>query len=145
MKIKILIKNKELTKYDLNRKHYNDAGIDVYALKNIELKAFETIRIPLGFGIELPDGYMGLVLPRSSLATKGIISHSAPIDSGYNGEIHAIFTATSLIDGQSSYQIKKGDRVAQLVIQPIVLSDLILESNWEFKERNQGAFGSTGK
>lgn len=145
MKIRMLIKNKNVTNYDLGRKHYNDAGIDVYALEDIELKVFETIKVPLGFGIELPDGYMGLVLPRSSLAAKGIISHSAPIDSGYNGEIHAVLTATTLIDGLRSYQIKKGDRIAQLVIQPIVLSDLILESNWEFNERNNGAFGSTGK
>lgn len=120
------------------RAFYNDAGLDVRSMKEILLGPGQTEKIPLGFGIDLPDGLMGVIHPRSSMAAKGLMSHNAPIDSGYKGEIHAIVTNVS----NDAIKISKGDRIAQLVISPIILADFV-ESFGE--ERGEGSFGSTGK
>lgn len=119
------------------RAHYNDAGNDVRSMIDHILKPGETMKIPLGFGIDLPDGNKGIIHPRSSVASKGLLVHNAPIDSGYKGEIHAIVTNVS----NDLYEINKGDRIAQLVISPIVLVDLV--SNFGDERGNDG-FGSTG-
>lgn len=120
------------------RAHYNDAGADVYSTKRINLRAGETRKIPLGFGLELPDGYMAIMMPRSGHASDGIISQVAPADSGYKGELHAILTNTGNTD---TLRIEKGDRIAQLVIVPIILPEFVEELG---NERGVGNFGSTG-
>ena len=120
------------------RKHYNDAGADVYCQNDYTLQPNQTIAIPLGFGLEIPDGHAGFIYPRSSLAKAGIICQLPPIDSGYRGEIHAIVTNTS----PYPYSICKNDRIGQLVILPIVLSTFVTSHD---TERLDNAFGSTGK
>lgn len=120
------------------RKHYNDAGADIYSPQDVYLAPAQSVKIPLGFGVHIPDGYMGLIYPRSSMAEKVLEVPLPPIDSGYCGEIHAIVTNHS----KDKWAIKKGDRIGQLVIQPIVLADFV-ETLGE--ERGQGAFGSTGQ
>ena len=120
------------------RAHYNDAGADVYALDHIEIAPHETVKLPLGFGMKLPDGFMCCVYPRSGLTSKGIISHIPPIDSGYTGEIHCIITNTT----DQKYEIKKDDKIAQLVVIPIILSEFT-ETLGE--ERGDNGFGSTDK
>lgn len=119
------------------RAHYNDAGNDVRSMVTTILSPNETMKIPLGFGIDLPDGFMGIIHPRSSMALKGLLLHNAPVDSGYKGEIHAIVTNTS----NSLFVIEKGDRIAQLVVSPIVLVDLVENFG---SERSSDGFGSTG-
>lgn len=123
------------------RAHYNDAGADVYACPHtnskVKIWANSSIKIPLGFGLEIPDGYMGLVFPRSGLSSKGITCELPPIDSGYRGEIHAIMTNNTNTD----YWIEKGERIGQLVILPVVLAEYVTELG---EERDLGAFGSTG-
>ena len=74
------------------RPHENDAGADVYTPFDCTLNPGDIIKIPLGFGIEIPDGFAGYVFPRSSLAVKGLVCELPPIDSGYRGEIHAIIS-----------------------------------------------------
>lgn len=120
------------------RAHYNDAGADVYSLDNYILEPGETIKIPLGFGIKLPDGFMCNVYPRSGLTSKGIVSHIPPIDSGYTGEIHAIITNTT----NKEYIIYKNDKIAQLVVVPIILCEFT-ETLGE--SRGANGFGSTDK
>jgi len=134
MKIKIIEFDNYITPC---RKHYNDAGADVYSTVDVTLAPLETIKIPLGFGLELPDNLMGCIYPRSSLAAKGLISHIPPVDSGYRGQIHAIMTNIS----NNSITINKGDRIAQLIITPVYIADFVTELG---DERNEGAFGSTG-
>lgn len=124
------------------RVHYNDAGADVFALDEIILPAHSAVKIPLGFGLRIPDGYMFCNYPKSGMASKGIISNIPPIDSGYTGEIHAILTNIS----KDNYIIEKGDKVAQLVMTPVLLPEFIPEENMENKDaRGTGGFGSTGK
>ena len=120
------------------RAHYNDAGADVSSTINAHLSPGQTIKIPLGFGIELPDGFMAINLPRSGLSSQGIISQIPPIDSGYRGEIHAIITNTH---PANSFKIHEGDRIAQLTIIPVVLADYVSDLG---DERTSAGFGSTG-
>ncbi len=121
------------------RAYYNDAGADVYLPEDVMLGAHTTLKIPLGFGIELPDGTMGLIYSRSSHASKGIVCQMPPIDPGYRGELHAIVSNVS----NKIVHLKKGERIGQLVIQPIIYADFTHEQ--QLKERGEGAFGSTGK
>ncbi|MGN9197798.1 dUTP diphosphatase [Blautia massiliensis (ex Liu et al. 2021)] len=72
------------------RVHENDAGADVYMPYDCTLQPGEIVKVPLGFGLILPDGYAGFVFPRSSMAEKGLTCELPPIDSRYRGEIHAI-------------------------------------------------------
>lgn len=134
MKVKV-IKFKEDIKLPF-RAHYNDAGADVYSLDDYVIPAHTTVKLPLGFGIELPDGFQCNVYPRSGLTSKGIISQLPPIDSGYTGEIHAILTNTT----DESYIVHKDDKIAQLVVTPIILVDYVLQLG---EERGANGFGST--
>ena len=120
------------------RAHYNDAGADVYSTKTISIEPHQTVKIPLGFGLALPDGFMACVFPRTSLTSKGIICHIPPVDSGYTGEIHAIITNTT----DSVYIVNKEDRIGQIVVVPIILAEFTEELG---NERGDKGFGSTGK
>ena len=77
------------------RPHGNDAGADVYLPYDCTLQPGEIAKIPLGFGLEIPDGYAGYIFPRTSMAVKGLVCELPPVDSGYRGEIHAIISNVS--------------------------------------------------
>lgn len=151
MQIKIL--NYDLKpEYAPNRKHPIDVGMDVFAHKNYLVRAHDTIKIPLHFGIELPVGYAGFVLPRSSMAARGIVSQSAPIDPGYTGEIHAIVTNYT----EDDWHILAGDRIAQLVVVPVLYVDFYSDDeslagvkyvarDSDGSARGNGGFGSSGR
>lgn len=136
MKIKLLPKENFIT--GPQRNHYNDAGADVLSTINVEIKPHETVKIPLGYGFELPDGFQAIVQPRSSYASKGIVTQIAPIDSGYTGEVHAIITNTS----DFNFTILVGDKVGQIVVMPIVLAEFTTDLG---NERGSKGFGSSGK
>lgn len=120
------------------RAHENDAGADVYATKNVTIMPGQVYKMPLGFGLELPDGYAGYIFPRSGLSSRGIVCELPPIDSGYRGEVHAIISNV----GNDSYDVKADERIGQLVIMPVIIADFVTEN---IKERGTGAFASTGK
>ena len=119
-----------------NRAKYNDAGSDVRALSHFIIPSYSVYKIPLGFGVQIPDGYMGLLLPRSGLNSKGITVLFSPIDSGYRGELAInVYNTTN-----EPYEINEGDKIGQLVIIPCVISDFV----WELgEERGTNGFGST--
>lgn len=124
------------------RAHANDAGADVHVCFHdgtevMVIPPNTTVKIPLGMGLVLPDGYAAFVFPRSGLSSKGITCELPPIDSGYRGEIHAIVTNCS----NNDFIINNGDRIGQLVITPIVIADFITEN---IEERGTAGFGSTG-
>ena len=136
MKIKLIKFNNNLI--TPTRAHYNDAGLDCYALEDIVLHGKTMKLIPLGFGLEIPDGYMGTIRPRSSMSAKGILTQIGTIDSGYRGEIKVVMI--NLTD--RPILISKGDKICQLVIEPVILADLVEELN---NNRGKGGFGSSGK
>lgn len=120
------------------RAHYNDAGADVYCDKTYTIYPGEILKIPLGFGLELPDGMAGFIFPRTSLSAQGIVCELPPVDSGYRGEIHAIVSNVS----NSPRVIAEGDRIGQLVLLPVIVPEFVTHLD---ESRNAGAFGSTGR
>jgi len=120
------------------RAHYNDAGADVFSKDHFTIYPGEIAKIPLGFGLDLPDGLTGFIFPRSSLSAKGIVCELPPIDSGYRGEVHAVISNIS----NSPYVITEGDRIGQLVILPVLLAEFVSDLG---AERETGAFGSSGR
>ena len=124
--------------FEPKRAHDNDAGADVYSTGTYIIPPNAIAKIPLGFGLELPDGLAGFIFPRSGLSAKGIVCELPPIDSGYRGEVHAIVSNV----GSSTYKVNKGDRIGQLVIVPALTPEFTFDKS---AERGAGAFGSTGK
>lgn len=120
------------------RAHHNDAGADVFSTINVTIPEYSTVKIPLGLGLILPDGYAACVFPRSGLSSCGIVCEMPPIDSGYRGEIHAIVTNNDDVP----YEVKVGDRIGQLVIFPVVIADFVDDE--DLVERGTRGFGSTG-
>lgn len=120
------------------RPHGNDAGADVYLPYDCTLQPGEIAKIPLGFGLEIPDGYAGYIFPRTSMAVKGLVCELPPVDSGYRGEIHAIISNVS----NQAQSLFKGARIGQLVITPIVIADFVTDLG---TERGTSSFGSTGE
>ncbi len=120
------------------RAHANDAGADVFSPGDEVIRPGEVLKLPLGFGLRIPDGFAGYVFPRSGLSSQGIVCELPPIDSGYQGEVHAIISNV----GRAEYKIKAGDKIGQLVIMPVLIPDFTFEG-WE--QRGTGAFGSTGR
>ena len=110
----------------------------VFSPRDAVIRPGEICKIPLGFGLLVPDGYAGFVFPKSGLSAQGIVCELPPIDSGYTGEIHAIISNV----GNTVYEIKADDKIGQLIILPIVIPDFTYES---WIERGTGAFGSTGR
>ena len=119
------------------RAHYNDAGADVRVPQEVKINPWSVARIPLGFGLEIPDGFAGFIFPRSSLTADGIICQIPPIDSGYRGEISAlVYNSTDYLQ-----VFPEGSKIGQLVILPVIYADFEQDLG---DERDDGAFGSTG-
>jgi dUTP pyrophosphatase len=142
MKLKIQLLDKEIPcpKYA----HEGDAGLDLCSVVNTTLKPFERKLIPTGIKIALPAGYAGFVQPRSGLAINhGITLLNTPglIDSGYRGEIKVILIN---LDPKNSFEIKKGDKICQLVILKVENATLIFQEELDKSDRGEGGFGSTG-
>ena len=121
-----------------------DAGADLTTTIDFTLAPGERQLVPTGIAIALPDGYVALVHPRSGLALKaGVTLVNAPgtIDAGYRGEISCILINH---DRFESISFKRGDRIAQLVIQKVERADFIELSQLPGSGRGSGGFGSTG-
>ena len=121
-----------------------DAGVDLTTTIDFTLAPGERQLVPTGIAIALPDGYVALVHPRSGLALKsGITLVNAPgtVDAGYRGEISCILINH---DRTESISFKKGDRIAQLVIQKVERADFIELSQLPGSGRSSDGFGSTG-
>ena len=124
--------------------HPSDAGMDIRSVADMTVPARGRTLVPTGLVVLLPPLYEAQVRPRSGLALKhGITVLNTPgtIDSGYRGEIGVILFNSSDVD----FQVKKGDRVAQVVIAPV--TQPVIEEAQEIDETDRGAggFGSTGK
>ena len=123
-----------------------DAGLDLYAAIDATLEAGGgRALVPTGLAISIPEGYAGFVQPRSGLALKhGVTCLNTPglIDSGYRGELKVILVNT---DPAQPYEVKKGERIAQLVIQEVAQTRLKEVDELPSSDRGEGGFGSTGK
>ena len=142
MKVKIVNDSgHQLPKYETAA----SAGMDLRAsIKNdITLKSLERALIPTGLYMELPVGYQAQVRPRSGLAAKfGITVLNTPgtIDADYRGEIKVILVNLS----SEEFTISNGDRIAQMVIAPVIQANFQVVGDFEETERGQKGFGSSG-
>ncbi|MEY3345112.1 MAG: hypothetical protein RL125_833 [Actinomycetota bacterium] len=121
-----------------------DAGLDLRSRVDMKLEPGMRALVPTGLAIAIPEGYVGLVHPRSGLAIKnGISMVNTPgtIDSGYRGEIAVILINH---DREKTFEIKRGDRIAQLVIQQVEIAELIAVKELPMSQRGAGGFGSSG-
>ena len=122
-----------------------DAGADLATRIDFTIKPGERMLVPTGISIALPNGYVALVHPRSGLAIKhGISMVNTPgtVDAGYRGELQVILINHDLTQPVS---FKKGDRIAQLVIQKVERAQFVEVENLPGSERSADGFGSTGK
>ncbi|MFN2612343.1 MAG: dUTP diphosphatase [Solirubrobacterales bacterium] len=128
------------------RAHEGDAGMDLCAAEAASIGPGERVQVGTGLAVEIPEGWAGMVLPRSGLALRhGISLVNAPglIDPGYRGEIRILLLNT---DANTEFKVAVGDRVAQLLLTPFstarpVESRSLSESE---SERGAGGFGSSG-
>jgi len=121
-----------------------DAGADLTTTIDFTIAPGERILIPTGISIALPNGYAAFVHPRSGLAIKsGISMVNTPgtVDAGYRGELKVILINH---DPTQSVSFKKGDRIAQLIIQKVEVAEFVEVSELPGSERATGGFGSTG-
>ncbi len=122
-----------------------DAGLDLRASEDVELAPGKRAMVPTGLAIALPEGYAGFVQPRSGLAAReglSIVNTPGLVDSGYRGELKIIAINT---DDEHAIHIKRGERIAQLVIQEVPVVHLVEVDELEASERGAAGFGSTGK
>lgn len=122
-----------------------DAGADIVSRIDITLAPGERALVPTGIAIALPDGYVALVHPRSGLAIKhGVTMVNAPgtVDAGYRGELQIILINH---DRSESVSFKRGDRIAQLVIQRVERAEFVEVHELPGSGRGTGGFGSTGR
>ncbi|MEA2432643.1 MAG: dUTP pyrophosphatase [Actinomycetota bacterium] len=122
-----------------------DAGLDLLAAENATLQPGERAAVPTGIAIALPDGYAAFVQARSGRALKeglGVANGPGLIDSGYRGEIKVIVVN---LDPSSPIDIKRGEKIAQLVIQKVESAEIEVVESLPDSERGGGGFGSTGR
>ena len=122
-----------------------DAGADIVSRIDITLKPGERALVPTGISIALPDGYAAFVHPRSGLAIKhGVTMVNAPgtVDAGFRGELQCIMINH---DAHESISFKKGDRIAQLVIQKVERAEFVEVRDLPGSGRGTDGFGSTGR
>lgn len=122
-----------------------DAGLDLLAARDVTLKPGERAAVPTGVAVAIPEGYAGFVHARSGRALReGLALVNAPglVDAGYRGELRVIVVN---LDPTEPVYIGRGERIAQLVIQPVVAAELVEVKDLPHSERGDGGFGSTGR
>ena len=122
-----------------------DAGADLVTRIDVTIKPGERVLVPTGISLALPKGYVALVHPRSGLAIKhgiSLVNTPGTVDAAYRGEVACILINHDLTNEVS---FKKGDRIAQLVIQKVEEAEFIEVAELPGSDRGAGGFGSTGK
>ncbi len=127
------------------RAHEGDAGLDLYACEAAHIGPGERWSVGTGVAVEIPSDHAGLVLPRSGIAREhGIALVNSPglIDAGYRGELRVLLLNT---DPAETFRVAAGDRIAQLVITPIVIAEPVETPELAESARGGGGFGSSGR
>lgn len=124
--------------------HPGDAGLDLTSVEEVVLAPGARAAVPTGLAMAIPDGWVGLVHPRSGLARRhGITVANAPgtIDAGYRGEVLVLLVNL----GDEEVRLAAGERVAQLLLQRIGIADVTEVTELDDTSRGSGGFGSTGR
>lgn len=138
VKIKLLDKNAVVPSFA----NPGDAGADLYSVESVTIHGRMQKLVRTGIALEIPAGYMGLIRPRSGLATKlGIgMNSSGVVDAGYRGEI----SVTLINHSDKSHNISPGQRIAQIVFVPIAYFSFEVVNELSETQRGEGGYGSTG-
>lgn len=124
--------------------HPGDAGADLCAAEAVTLAPGERSTVGTGTSVAVPDGFAAFVVPRSGLAARHgitIVNSPGTVDAGYRGEIRVTILNT---DASTPYSIAVGDRIAQLIIMPVVRARFVPVDRLPESQRGEGGFGSTG-
>jgi dUTP pyrophosphatase len=124
--------------------HPGDAGADLYAREDVTLAPGERRLVPTGIALALPEGYVALVHPRSGLAHRSglsIVNAPGTIDAGYRGEVQVCLVN---LDPATPIELRRGDRIAQLVIQQFATATFVEVDDLPDSARGAGGYGSTG-
>ena len=127
------------------RAHPGDAGLDLYAAEDVTLKPGERASVATGIAVAIPEGYAGFVVPRSGLAARhgvGVVNAPGLIDCGYRGEVRVLLVN---LDPSEAVELRRGERIAQLVIQRVEEPTLREVAELPPSARGEGGFGSTGR
>jgi dUTP pyrophosphatase len=125
--------------------HPGDAGVDLYTAADARLEPGERAVLPTGLALALPDGYAAFVMPRSGLASRygvALVNSPGTVDAGYRGEVKVIVVN---LDGSAPAVFRRGDRIAQLVVQRVERVRFHEVSELPGTRRGDGGFGSTGR
>ena len=123
--------------------HPSDAGMDVRSVEDLTIAPGKRALVHTGLVMLLPPMYEAQVRPRSGLALKSgitVLNTPGTIDSGYRGEVGVILANF----GEADFQVKKGDKIAQIVIAPVTQPEIVETSEVDETDRGSGGFGSTG-
>jgi len=120
--------------------HPGDAGLDLFAVVDRELEPGEVFAVPTGLQVAIPDGHVGLVWDKSGISLRGVHRLAGVVDSGYRGEIQVVMINL----GPGAFALKKGMKIAQMLIQPVAAVEVIECEALDGTSRGQGGFGSTG-
>lgn len=123
------------------RAHTTDAGLDLYSPANMTIGAGKYRRINTGVHVQLPKGTAGFIKSKSGLMSKFGITTDGTIDEGYTGEIGVVLFNR----GQQSYHVKQYDKIAQLVVVPVLYPSVEPAGTLDGSERGEKGFGSTGR
>ena len=123
------------------RAHATDAGTDLFSLADVPLAPGETARIPINMAVGLVDGYFGLLTGRSSAAARGLLVHLGTVDQGYRGPL---FVAVTNVSAEPQ-EVKRGERIAQLVVLPFTLPQFVEVEALDATERGERGWGSSGR
>lgn len=138
IKIKRLNPEAKLPKYA----HPGDVGMDLYSMEDYSLKPGERKIFMVGFAMEFESGYAAIIKDKGSLPKNaGIHTMGGVFDAGYRGEYNVLLINL----GHEPYNIEKGDKIAQLIIYPIIFAELEEAESLSESSRGLGAFGSTGR
>ena len=125
--------------------HPGDAGADLCAAEDVELPPGGRATVGTGVAVAVPEGHAAFVHPRSGLASRhGITVVNAPgtVDAGYRGEVRVVLLNT---DQREPFTVRRGDRIAQLVVQPVTRVRFLEVAELPASPRGEGGFGSTGR
>ncbi len=126
------------------RAHEGDGGVDLRARVSATLEPGERALVPTGIAVAIPVEYAGLVVPRSGLAIRegiGVVNAPGLIDAGYRGEVQVVL----INHGSEPVTIERGERIAQLVVVPVIVDDFVEVDELPDSTRGAGGFGSTGR
>lgn len=121
--------------------HPGDAGMDLYALEGAVINPGERKFFYLGFALEFETGYAAIIKDRGSMAKNGLHTMGGVFDAGFRGEYNVLLVNL----GAEPYQVTKGDKIAQLIIYPVVTAELEEAPELSSSARGIGQFGSTGR